>query len=60
MIVAAPDAGKLPTSQATFEPLIEHVPSEVVAELNARPLGKSSVTLTPVANEGPAFLTFKV
>ena len=53
VIVALPATARLPSAQVTVCELIEHVPWLGIAEPKVNPAGRTSVTLTPVAIDGP-------
>jgi hypothetical protein len=61
-IVAVADAflAKPLRLQLTVAPDWEQLPWLAVAETNATPLGSVSVSVTPVADAGPPFLTVRV
>jgi hypothetical protein len=55
--VALPPLLIVPSAQVTVPDDSVQVPCEAVAESNVTPLGSVSVSVTPVAPEGPALLT---
>jgi len=54
--VALPPLASVPIEQTTGSTAL-HVPCDGVALTSCRPLGRSSVTTTPVADDGPPFVT---
>ena len=55
-MVAEPPLAMVPSEQLT-RPVPEQDPCDGVAETNAAPAGKTSLTVTPAAELGPAFAT---
>src|SRR5229473_5788785 len=56
VIVALAPEARLPTEQVTVPEAKVQVPWLEVAEPKVTPLGRVSVTVTPVAGDGPLFL----
>src|SRR5229473_6172092 len=56
VIVALAPEARLPTEQVTVPEALVQVPWLDVAEPKVTPLGRVSVTVTPVAGDGPLFL----
>src|SRR5438874_645611 len=56
VIVAPPDAGIVPNAQVKLGPPAQ-LPCDGVTEPWENPAGHESLTLTPVASDGPAFAT---
>ncbi len=54
--VALAPLASVPIAQITCAPLTEHVPCEAVRSCSVVPVGRSSVTTTPVAALGPSFV----
>jgi hypothetical protein len=60
VIVAEPEAVRVPRGHVTVPLASEHDPCVVVAETNVAPAGRGSETLTPRASDGPAFATARL
>ena len=60
VIVAVPPLAILPSAPVIVPEALVAVPWLAVADTNVTPDGKTSVTVTPVASLGPAFVTVKV
>src|ERR1700730_17178691 len=60
VIVALAPLARLPTLQVTVPEAFVQVPWEEVADVKPTPVGRGSVTVTPVAASGPLFLAVTV
>lgn len=60
VIVAVPPLAKLPSEPVIVPLALVAVPWLGVAETKVRLAGKTSVTVTPVASDGPALVTVMV
>ena len=58
--LALPAFAIVPSAQVTVPLACEQVPWEGVAELKVTPAGSVSVTLTPLALDGPALATLRL
>jgi hypothetical protein len=58
--VAEPPLAIVPSGHVTTPVATEHVPCDGVAEPNVTPAGSGSLTETPWASDGPAFVTVSV
>src|SRR3989442_1667601 len=59
IVALAPEA-RLPTEQVTVPDALVQVPWLALAETKVTPAGSGSVTVTPVAGDGPLFLATTV
>ena len=59
-MLASPPLASVPSAHVTVPLACEQLPCDAVAESKSAPAGSGSLTLTPVAAEGPALWTAMV